>query len=84
MPKASSSTKSPASPQELPSSYEAALQALDAVVGQLESGELPLDQLLERYQHGSQLLQLCRDKLQAVEEQVKVLDGQMLKPWKPQ
>jgi exodeoxyribonuclease VII small subunit len=36
------------------------------------------------YQRGAALLQLCRDKLQAVEDQIKVLDDGVLKPWKPQ
>ena len=52
--------------------------------GRLESGDLPLDQLLTSYQRGAALLQHCRDKLQAVEEQIKVLDDGVLKPWKPQ
>jgi exodeoxyribonuclease VII small subunit len=30
------------------------------------------------------LLQFCRDKLQAVEDQIKVLDDGALKVWKPQ
>ncbi len=45
---------------------------------------MPLDQLLSGYQRGAQLLQTCRDKLQAVEDQIKVLDDGSLKPWKPQ
>ena len=68
----------------LPASYEEALQELDALVGRLESGDLPLDQLLAGYQRGAQLLQHCRDKLQAVEDQIKVLDEGTLKVWKPQ
>lgn len=67
-----------------PVSYEAALGELEALVVRLESGELPLDQLLAGYQRGSGLLQFCRDKLQAVEDQIKVLDGDALKVWKPQ
>jgi exodeoxyribonuclease VII small subunit len=48
----------------------------------MESGDLPLDQLLANYERGAALLQLCRDKLQAVENQIKVLDNGTLKPWK--
>jgi exodeoxyribonuclease VII small subunit len=64
-----------------PASYEAALAELDQLVGQIESGQLPLEQLLAGYQRGAELLQFCRDKLQAVEDQVKVLDAGVLKPW---
>jgi exodeoxyribonuclease VII small subunit len=60
------------------------MQELDALVRRLESGEMPLDQLLTGYQRGAALLQFCRDKLQAVEDQIKVLDEGALKVWKPQ
>ena len=55
--------------------YEAALQELEALVAKVESGQLPLDDLLSNYQRGAVLLKVCRDKLQAVEQQIKVLDG---------
>jgi exodeoxyribonuclease VII small subunit len=64
-----------------PASYEAALQELEQLVSRLESGQLPLDQLLTAYQRGAQLLAFCRDKLSAVEHQIKVLESGELKPW---
>ena len=67
--------------QPLPATYEAALEELETLVQQLESGQLPLDQLLSHYQRGSALLALCRDRLQAVDQQIQVLDGSTLKPW---
>ena len=73
----SSATPLPA----LPASYEAALQELEGLVARLESGQLPLDQLLTGYQRGAQLLKFCRDRLEAVETQIKVLEGTELKPW---
>jgi len=74
MPKASPSPAAPAS-------YEAALQELEQLVSQLESGQMPLEQLLTGYQRGAELLHFCRDRLQAVETQIKVLDDGVLKPW---
>lgn len=68
-------------PFNTPASYEAALEELDQLVGLIESGQLPLEQLLTGYQRGAQLLQFCRDKLQAVEHQIKILDEGTLKPW---
>ncbi len=65
----------------LPASYEAGLQELEQLVAELESGRLPLDQLLGSYQRGAALLAFCRDKLQAVEDQIKVLDAGGLKVW---
>ena len=64
-----------------PASYEDALGELERLVLAMESGQLPLDRLLESYQRGAQLLTFCRDRLQAVEAQVKVLEDGQLKPW---
>ncbi len=74
MPKASS-------PSETPASYEAALQELEQLVSQLESGQMPLEQLLTGYRRGAELLAFCKDRLQSVEDQIKVLDDGVLKPW---
>ncbi len=72
----------PAAPlPDLPASYEAALSELEQLVARLESGQMPLDELLAGYQRGAALLAFCKDKLQAVEDQIKVLDGGQLKPW---
>lgn len=64
-----------------PASYEQALAELDRLVSQMEGGQLPLDQLLDGYRRGAELLSYCRARLQAVEEQVKVLDDGQLKAW---
>ena len=65
----------------LPATYEAALQELEGLTSNLESGQMPLDQLLTGYQRGAQLLAFCKGKLDAVETQIKVLEGTELKPW---
>ena len=65
-----------------PTNYEVALQELEALIARMDAGDLPLDELLVSYQRGAVLLQFCRDKLQAVEDQVKVLEDGVLKPWK--
>ncbi|MBP9061997.1 MAG: exodeoxyribonuclease VII small subunit [Rhodoferax sp.] len=67
-----------------PVSYEAALEELERLVARLESGELPLDQLLSSYQRGAELLKFCRERLDAVESQIKVLDQGVLKSWTPE
>lgn len=66
----------------LPERYEDALAELDDLVQAMESGRLPLDELLVAYRRGAALLALCRDRLQAVEAQVKVLEDGQLKPWR--
>ncbi len=68
-----------------PASYGEAVEQLEQLIGRLESGQLPLEELLGQYQRGTELLRYCRDRLQAVEDQVKVLDeGGNLKPWIPE
>jgi exodeoxyribonuclease VII small subunit len=69
------------SKKNLPQSYEAATAELDALVRQMETGQLPLDQLLVSYQRGAVLLNFCREKLQALEQQVSLIEDGQLKPW---
>lgn len=64
-----------------PASYEAALAELDQLVRQMEGGQMPLDQLLDGYRRGAQLLAFCKARLQVVEDQVKVLEDGQLKDW---
>ena len=76
--------KTPAnSATHLPASYEAAQAELEQLVAKLESGDMALEQLLAGYQRGAVLLEFCREKLTAVEQQIKVLDDSVLKPWNP-
>ena len=70
-----------ASAAAAPPSYEDALGELERLVATMEAGQLPLDRLLESYQRGAELLNLCRARLEAVEQQVKVLEDGQLKPW---
>jgi exodeoxyribonuclease VII small subunit len=76
MAKTSSSTATAAAP----ASYEDALGELDRLVSAMEAGQLPLDRLLESYKRGAELLGFCRGRLEAVEQQVKVLEEGQLKP----
>ena len=64
-----------------PATYEQALAELESLVQAMETGKMPLDQLFGSYQRGAELLQQCRQRLQSVEEQVKVLEDGQLKPW---
>ncbi|MEI7784946.1 MAG: exodeoxyribonuclease VII small subunit [Betaproteobacteria bacterium] len=73
------SDSSPGSP--VAADFESAMRELEQLVARLEGGQLALDQLLGSYQRGTELLGFCRDKLSAVENQIKVLDGGELKPW---
>ncbi|MBI3102454.1 MAG: exodeoxyribonuclease VII small subunit [Burkholderiales bacterium] len=71
----------PKKPAAEPASYEQALEELEQLVGRIESGQMPLDQLLAGYQRGAALLAYCRGKLEAVQNQIQVLDNGVLQPW---
>ena len=74
-------TSSTAATTAEPASYEQALVELDQLVAAMESGQLPLDRLLESYKRGAAMLTFCRARLDAVQDQVKVLEDGQLKPW---
>ena len=73
--------KSNPSPQPSTASYEEALGELERLVSAMEGGQMPLEQLIENYRRGAELLQFCRTRLEVVEQQVKVLEDGQLKPW---
>jgi exodeoxyribonuclease VII small subunit len=66
---------------DVAATYEDALAELERLVAAMEGGQLPLDKLLESYKRGAELLGFCRARLEAVEQQVKVLENGELKPW---
>ena len=80
MGEASSGTEQTPMPSE-PQSYEQALAELEGLVSAMEGAQLPLDDLLTNYRRGAQLLAFCRARLQAVEQQVKVLERGQLEPF---
>jgi exodeoxyribonuclease VII small subunit len=53
--------------------YEAAMTELEAIVNQMETGNLPLEQSLSAYQRGAELLKLCHQSLTEAEQRVRIL-----------
>jgi exodeoxyribonuclease VII small subunit len=74
-------TASSDGPAASAASYEDALAELERLVAAMEGGQMPLERLLESYRRGAELLGFCRSRLDAVEQQVKVLEDGQLKPW---
>jgi exodeoxyribonuclease VII small subunit len=63
--------------------YEDALAELERLVQRMEDGQMPLDQMLDSYKRGAELLELCRSRLERVEQQVKLLEDGQLRSWDP-
>jgi exodeoxyribonuclease VII small subunit len=53
--------------------FEAALAELESLVGQLEQGELPLEDALQRFEQGVALVRTCQNALQLAEQKVEQL-----------
>lgn len=72
--------KKPA-PAEAPASFEEAMAELQQLVAQMEAGELALEASIAAYKRGSELVKYCLAQLDKVDSQVKILEGDMLKPF---
>lgn len=59
-------------------SFEQALAELERIVARMESGELSLEQSLQAYKRGAELLQFCQAALKDAQQQVKILEGGLL------
>ena len=68
--------------------FENAMKRLEAIVEELESGDLALDEALKKFQEGVKLSKLCANKLDETEKKVSILlkDGDRnvrAKPFSP-
>lgn len=53
--------------------FEEALQRLEAIVESMEEGEIPLGDLLRKYEEGSELLKICGKRLRDAELKIELL-----------
>jgi exodeoxyribonuclease VII small subunit len=63
----------PAPPKDASLSFETGLQQLEAIVKEMEGGELPLERALELFERGMKLSDACRKQLEEAETRVEVL-----------
>ena len=59
--------------QEQARSFETSLEALEQIVQQLESGDLPLEKSLELFEQGIRLSRECQERLSQAERRIEVL-----------
>jgi exodeoxyribonuclease VII small subunit len=66
MPKASA-TPTP------PPSFETAITRLEQLVGEMDSANLPLQDLITRYEEGVQLVKVCEERLKEAEKRIEII-----------
>jgi exodeoxyribonuclease VII small subunit len=54
-------------------SFEKALERLETIVQEMESGELSLENALKKFEEGVRLSQLCTQKLNETEKKISLL-----------
>lgn len=54
-------------------SFESALTKLETIVDSMESGDVPLAELLAKYEEGSKLLKVCEGRLKEAELKIEKL-----------
>ena len=60
-------------PREAELNFEGAMERLEKIVEQMESGKLPLEDLIVRYEEGMSLVKVCQDRLTNVEQKIEII-----------
>ena len=53
--------------------FEEALENLESLVASMESGDIPLADLVEKFEEGSKLVKVCEDRLKKAELRIQKL-----------
>jgi exodeoxyribonuclease VII small subunit len=53
--------------------FETAMDRLEAIVEQMESGNLPLEDLIVRYEEGMNLVKVCQERLVSAEKKIEII-----------
>jgi exodeoxyribonuclease VII small subunit len=59
--------------QSPPKNFEEAVDELERILSDIESGELGLEETLVKYERGNFLIQHCRDVLNGAEKQIELI-----------
>jgi exodeoxyribonuclease VII small subunit len=54
-------------------SFEQAIERLEKIVADMEAAELPLEDVLKRYEEGARLVRFCGQKLDEAEKKIELL-----------
>src|SRR3954452_1390573 len=64
---------STAKPREAELNFEGAMDRLEKIVEQMESGKLPLEDLIVRYEEGMNLVKVCQERLASAEQKIEII-----------
>ena len=53
--------------------FEGAMDRLEKIVEQMESGKLPLEDLIVRYDEGMNLVKVCQERLANAEQKIEII-----------
>ncbi|MEO7166298.1 MAG: exodeoxyribonuclease VII small subunit [Spartobacteria bacterium] len=53
--------------------FEQAMKRLEEIVEQMESGDLPLEDLIVRYEEGMKLVRVCQERLASAEKRIEII-----------
>jgi exodeoxyribonuclease VII small subunit len=57
----------------VPLNFESAMERLEAIVEQMESGKLALEDLIVRYEEGMSLVKTCQERLASAEQKIEII-----------
>ena len=60
-------------PREAEPNFEGAMDRLEKIVEQMESGKLPLEDLIVRYEEGMKLVKTCQERLANAEQKIEII-----------
>src|SRR5215471_18665735 len=60
-------------PREAELNFEGAMDRLERIVEQMESGKLPLEDLIVRYEEGMKLVRTCQERLANAEQKIEII-----------
>ncbi len=60
-------------PAGQPPTFENSIERLEAIVEEMESDKMPLEELLIRYEEGLKLVQFCSEKLADAEKRIEII-----------
>ena len=60
-------------PREAEPNFEGAMDRLEKIVEQMETGKLPLEDLIVRYEEGMNLVKVCQQRLAKAEQKIEII-----------